>query len=367
MSISLFRPQISEEGIQAAADVMRTGWLGLGPQTEAFETAFAAYTGAPYCVGVNSGTSALHLAVRLLDLPPDTEVITTALTFVSTNHALLYEGLTPVFADVAPETGNLMVAAVADRITDRTGAIMLVHYGGYPCDLDEFYALARDRGIRVIEDCAHACGATYRGARIGSHGDLHAFSFHAVKNLPMGEGGGLTVRSPDHDARLRRLRWLGITKSTYQHAVRNQYQWEYDVTEVGFKYNMSDVQAAIGLQQLRRLDDENARRTIIASRYRDCLSKTAGVELLRYEADRSSSFHLFPILVEKRGDLIAKLWEAEIEVGVHYRRNDEYPMFDSQDLPHTEQFWRSVVSLPMHLQLTDEQVDYVSDAIASGW
>ncbi len=367
MPISLFRPQISEEAIQAATNVLRSGWLGLGPQTEAFENAFAAYTGSPHCVGLNSGTSALHLAVRLLDLTPGTEVITTALTFVSTNHALLYEGLTPVFADVQPETGNLSVESVADRITDRTGAIMIVHYGGYPCDLDDFYALARDRGIKVIEDCAHACGATYHGARIGSHGDIHAFSFHAVKNLPMGEGGALTVQSRNQDERLRRLRWLGITKSTYQRTARNQYQWEYDVTEVGFKYNMSDVQAAIGLQQLLRLDAENARRTSIAARYAERLSNTPGVNLLRYRADRTSSFHLFPILVENRSDLIAKVREAGIEVGVHYRRNDEYPMYDRQDLSYTERFWRSVVSLPMHLQLTDDQVDHISDCIRSGW
>lgn len=226
MHISLFRPQIAEEAIQAAANVLRSGWLGLGPQTEAFENASAAYTGSPHCVGLNSGTSALHLAVRLLDLTPWTEVITTALTFVSTNH---------------------------------------------------------------------------------------------------------------------------------------------DVTEVGFKYNMSDVQAAIGLKQLLRLDAENARRTSIAARYAERLSNTPGVNLLRYRADRTSSFHLFPILIENRSYLIAKVREAGIEVGAHYRRNDEYPMYDRQDLSYTERFLRSVVSLPMHLQLTDDQVDYISDCIRSGW
>lgn len=367
MSIPLFRPLISEEAIEAAAEVMRSGWLGMGPQTESFENAFAAYTGAPFCVGVNSGTSALHMAVRVLDLPRGSEVITTALTFVSTNHVLLYEGLTPVFADVDARTGNLSVADVASRITDRTGAIMLVHYGGYPCDLDEFYALARNRGLRVIEDCAHACGAAYRGARIGSHGDLHAFSFHAVKNLSMGEGGGLTVTSPENNERLRRLRWLGITKSTYDRTARSGYRWDYDVAEVGFKYNMSDVQAAIGLAQLRRLDRENARRAAIAARYYRRLAATPGVTLLKYEDDRKSSFHLLPILAERRDDLMRKLREGGVESGVHYRRNDQYSMFAAAELPQCEKFWRSVVSLPMHLQLSDEQVDYVCDLISSGW
>jgi perosamine synthetase len=367
MKVQLFRPEISEEAIEAVAEVLRSGWLGLGPKTEEFEKAFAMYTGAPHCVALNSGTSAIHLALRLLDLPRNSEVITTALTFVATNHPILYEGLKPVFADIDPETGNLSVAAVADRITDRTRAIMLVHYGGHPCDLDEFYALARDRGIPIIEDCAHACGATYKGRRIGSQGDLHAFSFHATKNLPMGDGGALTVRSPDHDKRLRRLRWLGIDKDTYRRTGEAAEQWEYEVTEVGFKYHMNDISAAIGLHQLRLVDAGNARRARVAAQYREGLSRTPGVRLLRDDNDRVSSFHLFPILAERRDALIVKLREAGIEAGIHYRRNDEYPMYECHDLPQTERFWRRVATLPMHLQLTDEQVAYVIDTIASGW
>jgi perosamine synthetase len=367
MRVQLFRPQLSEEAVRAASEVLRSGWLGLGPKTEEFEAAFASYTGAPWCVGLNSCTAALHSALHVLDMPAGSEVITTALTFVATNHAILYVGAKPVFADIEPDTGNLSVASVADRITDRTRAIMLVHYGGYPADIDEFYSLARERGIRVIEDCAHACGATYKGRQVGSHGDLHAFSFHAIKNLPMGEGGALTVRSKEHYERLRRLRWFGIDKETFRRTTEDRPQWEYDVTEVGFKYQMNDIQGAIGLEQLRILDEGNARRAAIAGQYREALSKTPGVRLTRGESDRTSSFHLCPILVENRHGLVAKLRKAEIEVGVHYRRNDEYRMYERQDLPHTEYFWRSVLSLPMHLQLTDEQVSYVTDTITSGW
>jgi perosamine synthetase len=367
MKVQLFRPQVSEDAIQAVGDVLRSGWLGLGPRTEEFENAFAKYVGAPHCVALNSGTSAIHLALRLLDLPKKSEVITTALTFVATNHPILYEGLKPVFADIDPETGNLSVEAVADRITERTRALMLVHYGGYPCDLDEFYALAHDRGIAVIEDCAHACGATYKGRRIGSQGDLHAFSFHPTKNLPTGDGGALTVRSADDDRRLRRLRWLGIDKDTYRRAEEDSDQWEYEVTEVGFKYHMNDITAAIALHQLPLVDEGNARRASIAAQYRAGLSRIPGVRLLRDESDRVSSFHLFPILAERRDQLIAKLREADIEAGMHYRRNDEYPMYECHDLPQTEGFWRRVVTLPMHLQLSDEQVSYVIDTIASGW
>ncbi len=239
--IPLFRPLISPEAIDAAADVLRSGWLGLGPRTAAFEKAFAAYVGAPYCVALNSCTSGLHLALHVLNLPEDSEVITTPISFVSTNHAILYARCRPVFADVHPDTGNLDIASAASKITDRTKAIIAVHIGGYPCDLDELYALAHSRGLHVVEDCAHACGAAYKGKPIGSHGDLHAFSFHAVKNLPMGDGGALVVQNEELDARLRRLRWLGIDKDTYRRTSAESYSWNYDVPEVGFKYHMNDI------------------------------------------------------------------------------------------------------------------------------
>jgi perosamine synthetase len=367
MRVSLFRPSISEAAIQNAAAVLRSGWLGLGPRTREFEEKFAAYVGAPHCVGLNSCTSAIHLALHLLDLPQGSEVITTPLTFVSTNHAILYEKLTPVFADIDRETGNLLVADVASKITDRTRAMIVVHYGGYPADIDELYSLARDRGIAVIEDCAHACGATYRGKRVGSHGDFHAFSFHAVKNLPMGDGGALTVRSPHHDARLRRLRWLGIDKDTYRRTTSASYDWDYDVPEVGFKYHMNDIEAAIGLAQLDVLDSENARRAEIAASYRAALSSVAGITLMAQSPDRASSFHLFPVLVEGREAFLARMKEAGIGIGVHYRRNDEYPMYRKSHLPNAEWFSERVVSLPMHLCLTDDDVAYVTSTIASGW
>src|SRR5262245_52045756 len=157
MKIPLFRPKIYPEAIEAVCEVLRSGWLGLGPKTQAFEKAFAEYLGIPYCVGLNSCTSALHLGLHLLNLPAGSEVITTPLTFVSTNHAILYEGCKPVFADVESDTGNLDVTSVAQRLTERTGAIMLMHYGGYPCDLDAFYTLSHERQIPIVEDCAHAC------------------------------------------------------------------------------------------------------------------------------------------------------------------------------------------------------------------
>jgi perosamine synthetase len=367
MHIPLFRPIIREEAIEAVCEVLRSGWLGLGPRTALFEEAFAGYINVPYCVGLNSGTSALHLGLHLLDLPPGSEVITTPLTFVSTNHAILYEKCQPVFADIQLHTGNLDPASVSKHITERTKAIMLVHYGGYPCDLDEFYALARDRNIPIIEDCAHACGATYKGQRIGSHGDIHAFSFHAVKNLPMGDGGALACRSLDYYERLRRLRWVGISSETFERTLHQRYRWQYDVVEVGFKYHMNDVQAAMGLAQLPYVDEDNSRRAEIAAQYREQLSSVSGLQLLKYETDRTSSYHLFCVLAENRDALVDKFQAHHVDVGVHYMRNDRYPMYEEQELPNVEYFSRRVISLPMHLALTEEQITHVTDIIKEGW
>jgi len=366
--IQLFRPGIREEAILAVSEVLRSGWIGMGPKTAEFERAFADYTGANHCVGLNSCTSALHLALRLLNLPSGSEVITTPLTFISTNHAILYEGLHPVFADIEPRTGNLDAGSVASRITERTRAIIVMHYGGYPCDLDAFSALRRERNLPIIEDCAHACGAAYHGKRIGSHGNFHAFSFHAVKNLPMGDGGALTLSQPEDDARARTLRWMGIDRSTYQRSdnVRS-YQWDYQIGEVGFKYHMNDIQAAIGLAQLPFLDEENRYRARLVAQYREALAGVPGVELLHHAEDRQSSHHLCPILVDGRERLIDKLNAGGVDVGMHYRRNDDYPMYERQELPNVAAFTARVLSLPLHLGLTQDDVNYVTRLIQEGW
>ena len=367
MRIKLFQPVVCEEAIKNVGEVLRSGWLGLGPKTMAFETEFARYVGAPYCVGLNSCTAALHLGLKLLNLEPGSEVITTALTFISTNHAILYNGLKPIFADIEPKTGNLDVHSVASRITERTKAIVIVHYGGYPCNLNEFYALSEEHQLPIVEDCAHACGAIYNGKRIGSHGKIHAFSFHAVKNLAIGDGGALTINSKDDYLRLRRLRWLGIDRDTFQRTKVDTYNWKYNVLEVGFKYEMNDIYAAIGLAQLKHVDKNNSFRSEIAAKYTQRLLNVPGLELLEYKNDRKSSFHLFCILAESRDKLTRKFQEAGIDIGVHYKRNDDYTMYQRQELPNTERFCQRVISLPMHTELTDEQIDCITDIIRKGW
>ncbi len=367
MHIPLFKTVVSEDAIKSVNEVLRSGWLGAGPKVGLFEREFAEYTKNSFCVGLNSCTAALHLGLYILNLAPGTEVISTPITFVSTNHAVLYNSCKVIFADIEPDTGNLDIKSVEKKITSSTGAIIIMHYGGYPCDIDAFYALSAKTNIPVIEDCAHACGARYKGHPVGSHGNIHAFSFHAVKNLPIGDGGALVLKSPEHYSRVKKLKWLGIDKDTFERTDKQVYQWEYDVNEIGFKYQMNDIHAALALAQLKYLDDNNDKRRKIAEKYRQSLKGIAGIRLLNYSSDRQSSCHLFCILAENRDNLVSKLKYAGVDTGVHYKRNDLYPMYEKQNLPNAEKFWRSVVSLPMHIEMTDEHIDYITDIIKKGW
>jgi perosamine synthetase len=210
-------------------------------------------------VGFNSATAALHLGLKVLYMEGG-EVITTPMTFMSTNHAILYNNAIPVFCEIEPDTLNIDVRDVARKISPRAKAIVVVHYGGHPCEMDEIHPLAREHNVPMLEDAAHACGSEYRGRKVGALSDITCFSFHALKNLAMGEGGAITTNNEEYDKRLRRLRWLGISKDTWSRADTGMgYSWQYNVEEVGYKYHRSDVSPAIGLAQLGKLHRTNAR------------------------------------------------------------------------------------------------------------
>lgn len=364
MQVRLFKPRVTEEAIAAAAEVMRSGWLGMGPVTAKFEKAFAAYIGAPRAVAVNTCTSALHLAVKLLRLPAGAEVITSPLTFVAANEVLLYEGLKPIFADIDRKTGNLSPQTVAAKLSERTGAIMLTHYGGYACDLAGFHELT---SLPIVEDCAHACGAWYHEQRVGASGNLCAFSFDPIKNLTTGDGGMLICPEESQDARARTLRYMGLTKDAFSRLKGSTYSWEYEVPEIGYRYHMNDISAAMGLVHLRLVDEDNARRMQIASKYRQALKGIPGITLLEYESDRRSSYHLFPILAEHREALADKLGKSGVIVGGHYARNDLYKIFECSDLPNADYFCSRILTLPMHAELTDDEITYVAKVIREGW
>ena len=372
--IQLFRPQISEEAIEAVAAVLRSGWIGLGPKTAEFEKAFAEYVGAKYAVALNSATAALHLGMIICDIGPGDEVITTPITFVSTNHVILYQGATPVFADIDSRTCNIDPESIERLITAKTKAIICMHYGGYPCDLDRIYNLAGQYRLRVVEDAAHAAGSVYKGKKIGSFG-LTAFSFHAVKNLPVGDGGMITTNFFGEYKRLQRLRWLGIDKDTFSRTVADEgkataYAWQYDVPELGYKCHMNDIAAAIGLAQLPLLDEENARRREIARMYLEGLSHADIIALPPLSGDEvTTAQHLYAIQVKRRDDLIVKLKRHDITPGVHYLPNNVFPMYRRcrGEVDDAMRIFENLLSLPMHTLLTDEDVQRVVEVINGGW
>lgn len=374
MSIQVFKPLIREESVKAVSEVLTSGWIGQGPKTKAFEEAFVEYLGnsSLHASALNSATSALHLALKLLNLKKDDHVITTSLTFVSTNHVLLYEGLKPIFVDVDRETGNISPEEIeltlrqCENNGKPVGAIMVVHYAGFACDMDKINSIAKKYNVPVIEDCAHACGASYSdGKKVGDSENICCFSFQAVKNLPIGDGGMLVTNNPEYKKRCDQLRWLGIDKDTYSRSSKTgEYLWKYDVPNVGYKYHMNDINAAIGLEQLKYLDSDNNRRKEIAKRYRDELSDV--LCFLKRDHD-GSSMHFEPALAEKRDALIKHLKAHDVSPGVHYRRNDHYATYTSMILPKTKYLEDRLITLPIHLLLTEEDITKVIKTVKKGW
>lgn len=371
--IQLFRPFITEEAIDEVCKVLRSGWIGLGPKTEEFEKAFAKYVGSKYAVAVNSCTSALHLAMIINEIGVGDEVITTPLTFVSTNHAILYRKATPVFADI-DEKYCIDPNSIKKLITKKTKAIVCVHYGGVPCDLEEIYNIANEYNLSVIEDAAHACGSVYKGKKIGSYGTT-CFSFHAVKNLPTGDGGMITTNDEEQYNRLKKLVWMGIDKNTHIRTVEEKdvekYLWDYNVEEVGMKYHMNDINAVIGLAQLKVLEEHNERRRLIANKYREFINNPNVIALPVKSITEQyiSSQHSCAIRVKRRKDFINLLRDNNIATGVHYRLNTDYSMYKNCkcDIEFAKKAFDEIVMLPVHLLLTDEDVYKIINIINSGW
>jgi len=367
--IQVLQPVYGEEEIAAVADVLRSGWVGLGPKTKAFEQEFAKYLGCDYAIALNSGTAALHLAALALQLQPGDEVIVTPITFVSTVHVIRYCGATPVFADVEPDTLNLDPADIARKITDRTRGIFCVHYGGHPVDLDAIQAIAEPRGIYIVEDAAHACGASYKGKKIGTISELTCFSFHAVKNLAMGEGGAITCNSDWYACYFSQMRWLGISRDTFSRTADERiYAWQYWVDRLGYKYHLHDISAAIGLVQLQKLDANNERRRQMVARYQEAFANVDWLERPVEKDYARSSWHLYVIKLpghRERDAMIRHLKERGIAPGVHYYPINLHPYYKDIKavVPIANEIWQRIVTLPLHLALTREDQDRVIEAV----
>jgi len=364
-SIRLFHPDIGEDELEALRKVFASGWIGLGEETAQFENEFSRYLKIPYVVGLNSCTSALDMSLRMLDIAQGDEIIVPTVTFVSTAHAVLYNRATPIFADICPDTMQIDPDDIERKISTRTKAIIVVHYGGRPVDFDSILSISQD--IPIIEDAAHACGATYKGTKCGALGSMGCFSFHAVKNLSMGDGGALTLNHAHHAERAKKLRWLGIDKGTWDRTDYDmKYWWEYQVEEIGLKCHMNDIQASIGRVQLRKLDENNRFRKQIAEMYHERLGDVPWISMPHQDdAAFSSSWHLFCIRTGKdRNRLSLHLQKNGISAGVHYKPLHLYKCYGSSPvLPKAEETFQEILSLPIHLKLTNDDIDYICEKI----
>ena len=361
--IPIFKPSYGQEEIQAVSEVLLSGWVGLGPKVEEFEKKFADYIGVKYAVGVNSCTAALHLALKVLDVE-GAEVITTPLTFVSTNHAILYNKAVPVFTDVDPESLNIDPVRIEESVTPKTKVLIAVHYGGNPCDMDRIGRIAEKRGLYVVEDAAHACGSEYRGKRIGSFGKLACFSFHAVKNLATGDGGMVVTNDRDMYERLIRLRWCGINKSTWVREGREgseKYAWLYDVEEIGFKCHMNDITAALGLVQLGKLEAMNEKRRGLARLYDKGLSGLDWIRTPALEEHVKSARHNYVIMTDHRDELNRYLAGEGVSTGVHYYPNNMYRIYEKfgGNTPVARDLWSRLLTLPLYPDLSEDQADMI--------
>jgi perosamine synthetase len=296
------------------------------------------------------------------------EVITTPMTFVSSNHAILYNNADPVFCDIEPDTLNIDPEKIEPLVTEKTRAIMVVHYGGYACDMDSIMAIAQHYDIPVIEDAAHACGGEYKGKKLGSIGDMAAFSFHAVKNLATGDGGMITTNNKAACERIKRLRWMGISKDTYSREDQesHQYSWYYNVEEVGYKYHMNDIQAAIGIVQLGKLENANRRRKEIVDAYNEAFRDLAWVEIPVKKAYMTQpAYHNYVIKCVERDALNTYLNDQQISTSVHYIPNNHYEIYQHcrGQTPVADRVWRNLLTLPLFPDLTDEDVASIITAV----
>jgi len=370
-------PLIGEAEIDEVVDSLRSGWLGTGPKTARFERDFAAYKGADQAVAVNSCTAALHLSLLAAGLGPGDEVITTPLTFCATANAILHAGATPVLADVDPITFNLDPAAVAARITPRTRAILPVHFAGRPCNMGALVALAEQHNLRVIEDCAHAIESTYEGQAVGTFGDFGCFSFYVTKNVVTGEGGMVLARRAEDAARLKTLALHGMSHDAWKRFSDSGYR-HYQVVECGFKYNMMDLQAAIGLHQLARVEASWQRRRAIWARYQDAFADLPVTRPAESDPHSRHAHHLYTLLVDEarcgrtRDDFLEHMTAQRIGVGVHYLSLPEHPYYRDrlrwrpEDNPNAMRIGRQTVSLPLSPALTDADVADVIAAVRLG-
>ena len=373
-NVPYFKPDINEDDIQAVVDTLRSGWLTTGPAVTRFETAFAEYVGAPHAVALNSCTAALHLGLAAWGIGPGDEVIVPTMTFAATANVVEHLGARPVLVDIKPSDLNVDPIAIERAINRHTRAIIPVHFAGQPCDMDPIMELAAAHGLKVLEDAAHALPAAYRSTRVGNISDATCFSFYANKTMTTGEGGMLTTADEDLAGRVRVISLHGLSKEA-----GNRYafagSWEYQVVAAGYKNNMTDMAASLGIEQLRRAPEFHENRSLIVERYREAFRAIPEVAPLHMADDRDHAWHLFVIKLDlerlsiDRAEFIAQMKESGVGASVHFKPLHLHPFYretyslDPADLPVATDTFGRIISLPLFPTMTDAEVDRVIEVV----
>ena len=362
---------IEQDDIQAVVDVLQSDFLTTGPKIAEFEQTVADYVGAKYAVAISNGTSALHAACFAAGIGPGDEVITTPLTFAASANCVLYCGGTPVFTDVDPKTYNIDPEDIRRKITDRTKAIIAVHLAGQPCDMDAIHSIAREHGLIVIEDGAHALGSVYKGKKVGSMSHISTFSFHPVKPITTGEGGMIVTDKENFYKKMVLFRSHGITRDDSM-MTRNDGPWFYQQFDLGYNYRITDIQCALGCSQMKKLDRFLARRKEIVARYNEAFADCDNIITPYQLSDTESGWHLYIVQVKNcdRRQVFEAMREKGIGVNVHYIPVYMHPYYqehgyENVHCANAEEIYSHIISLPLYPGLTSEQQDYVIDTLKS--
>jgi len=367
-------PAIEDDEVKEVVDSMKSGWLGTGPKVARFEQDFAAYKGVQHAVAVNSGTAALHLGMIAAGLKKGDEVVTTPLTFCATVNAIIHAGATPVLADIDPATMNIDPNEVEKKITSKTKAILPVHFAGRSCNMDALCDIAKKHNLKIIEDCAHAIETEYKGRKAGTFGDFGCFSFYVTKNVVTGEGGMVVAKNEEDIARIKMLALHGMSRDAWKRFSDEGYK-HYYVVECGYKYNMMDLQAAIGIHQLKRVEANWQKRQQVWQTYNEAFSDLPVGLPAPVEPNTRHAYHLYTILIDEektgicRDEFLNAMTAHNIGVGVHYLSIPEHPFYQRtfgwkpEDYPNAMCIGRQTVSMPLSAKLTDGDVGDVVNAV----
>lgn len=369
MYIPYGRQYVDDEDIEEVVKVLKSDFLTTGPVIEEFEKKVADYVGAKYAVAVANGTAALHSACYAANIGKGDEVITTPITFAASSNCAFYCGAVPVFADIDPKTYNIDPSDVEKKITDRTKAIIAVHFTGQPCDMERIHEIANKHGLIVIEDAAHALGAVYEGKKVGSLSEMTTFSFHPVKHITTGEGGMVLTNHQELYERLKLFRAHGITRE--EHLLRkNDGPWYYEQLDLGYNYRITDIQCALGISQMKKLPYFLERRKEIAERYQEAFADCENIQCPYQKPGCENAWHLYVIRIKggKRKEVFEKLREAGIGVNVHYIPVYQHPYYQEHgykdiSCPNAEQYYEEAISLPIYPALKEAEQEYVIETV----